>query len=126
MIAITDTLHLIIAALGTLLAAVAAIIGALAKKHAAEAQVQATLANDQATQANDAVNHRHETGTPRLYDLALENRQSVNELIDWKRGYDGGPLDDGQKVQRFWEEWHEHKKKLEAIADRPCMHPKQQ
>ena len=29
---------------------------------------------------NDAVNHRHSTGTPRLYDMVLSNFQRVDRL----------------------------------------------
>lgn len=61
----------------------------------------AFLAKRHASEVSDAVNHRHQTGTPRLYDLALENHAKVDELVEWKRGYDGGPLDSGDKVDEF-------------------------
>ncbi len=63
-------------------------------------------------QINDAVNHRHERGPEalKLYDLALENRSSANrlqhqaeELLVWKRSYEGGPLDTGAKADDFVE-----------------------
>lgn len=47
----------------------------------------AYLANHQARQSgtaideiNDAVNHRHEAGTPRLYDMVLSNFNRVDSL----------------------------------------------
>lgn len=64
------------------------------------------------TQVNDAVNHTHERGDDalKLYDIALENHQSVREiqndikvLTEWKSGYDGGPLDTGEKVKDWCE-----------------------
>jgi hypothetical protein len=58
------------------------------------------------SQVNDAVNHRHEKGhgALKLYDLVWENHIRSNELIEWKRSYDKGPLDDGTKVTTFVEE----------------------
>ena len=53
---------------------------------------------------NDAVNHRHVKkgeGALKLYDLVWENHCKATELIEWKRGYDGGPLDNGTKVETF-------------------------
>jgi len=64
-------------------------------------------AKREATAANDAVNHRHESGTPRLYDLAVRNDERTKELIEWKRGYDGGPLDSGDKVEDFVRKFEE-------------------
>jgi hypothetical protein len=65
----------------------------------------AKRASMQAAEANDAVNHRHADGSPRLYDLAIRNDQRLDELLEWKRGYDGGPLDTGQKVTDFMAEF---------------------
>ena len=42
-------------------------------------------ANKNARAANDAVNHRHLSGTPRLYDLVLRNATAIDELIEWRR-----------------------------------------
>jgi hypothetical protein len=56
------------------------------------------------SEVNDAVNHRHDKageGALKLYDLVWENHKRSNELIEWKRGYDEGPLDDGTKVHDF-------------------------
>lgn len=56
---------------------------------------------------NDAVNHRHDKkgpDAPKLYDLIWENHEKADELIQWKRSYDGGPLDNGIKVMEFFEE----------------------
>ena len=88
-------------------------IGAIAASMAA---VWAAKAKREASQANDAVNHRHAVGTPRLYDLALRNDERTDELIEWKRGYDGGPLDDGQKVEQFVDEFE----RLKALQESCC------
>ena len=66
-------------------------------------------AKKEAAQANDAVNHRHVDGTPRLYDLALRNDERTDELIEWKRSYEGGPLDTGEKVENFMQEFRDLK-----------------
>ena len=53
---------------------------------------------------NDAVNHRHVKagdGALKLYDLVWENHQRSNELIEWKRGYDGGSFSEPAKVEQF-------------------------
>jgi len=44
------------------------------------------LGQKHAKQVNDAVNHRHKrgTGSPKLYDLALENSKRISGLVDWK------------------------------------------
>jgi len=62
----------------------------------------------QSTEANDAVNHRHSTGSPRLFDQVLaigehlgEVRSDIKGVIAWKNGYEGGPLDQGHKVESF-------------------------
>lgn len=65
---------------------------------------------------NDAVNHRHEKrgdGALKLYDLVWENHQKADELIDWKRSYEGGPMDNGAKVVEFVETITERIEKLE-------------
>lgn len=66
------------------------------------------------SQVNDAVNHRHEKGEGalKLYDLVWENHKRASELIEWKRTYDKGPLDDGHKVELFV---HETNKRLEDL-----------
>ena len=56
------------------------------------------------SEINDAVNHRHIKKGPtalKLYDLVWENHTTAKELIEWKRSYDKGPLDDGHKVTEF-------------------------
>ena len=79
----------LIPAITGLIAGLGALLAALAKKHA--------------KQANDAVNRRHLTGTPRIYDMVLDLHQKGEELLRWKRTYDGGPLDSGLKVKAFVE-----------------------
>jgi len=82
-------------------------------------------------EVNDAVNHRvekHGDNALKLYDLVWENHERNNELIEWKRGYDGGPLDKGDKVVAFVEatekkfEQHQENfdKLLELIGDLAC------
>ena len=56
------------------------------------------------SEVNDAVNHRHVKagdGALKLYDLVWENHQRANELIEWKRGYDGGSFSEPAKVEKF-------------------------
>lgn len=86
----------------------------------------ALRAKKAAEEANDAVNHRHkkvaakgvevsEVAPPlKLYDLAWENHQKVDELIQWKRGYDGGPLDSGTKVEEFVEKTNSRLQAVES------------
>jgi hypothetical protein len=110
----------------------------------------------QVNQVNDAVNHRHKRKTsngetpPKLYDLAIENHQKIvenhqridglsedlGELVEWKRSYDGGPMDNGVKVIEFHSETHERLGNLEEtvtkidktltvietkLGSRPCL-----
>jgi hypothetical protein len=102
-----ETIPAILTGVAAVMASVGAIISARNNKHS-------KTAAKQSTQANDAVNHRHVTGTPRLYDLALENRERAKELIDWKRGYDGGPLDSGVKVEEMMEEFRAMKDQMKC------------
>ena len=61
----------------------------------------------QVAEINDAVNHRHNKVNPdgtmpnKLFDLVWESHNDCKELIEWKRGYDNGPLDNGHKVVTF-------------------------
>lgn len=76
----------------------------------------------QISQVNDAVNHRHRTGTPRMYDIILENsmmakrlEDKTDEIINWKNGYSGGPLDEGEKVVKFVEKTNQYFDKLDEL-----------
>lgn len=95
-----------------------------------------------AREANDAVNHRHRTGTPRIYDIAISNQKAiegihekinsafikvdriddkVHELTEWKRSYDASPLNTGEGVRK-WLEHNEAKidentKKIRSLED---------
>lgn len=85
-----DSTHIIVSMIGFLGIVVTAMFGYLNHRHARE--------------INDAVNHRHDKvgpGAPKLYDLMWENHQKADELIQWKRSYDGGPLDHGAKAVEF-------------------------
>ena len=57
-------------------------------------------ANRNAADANQAVNNRrpHE---PKIYDLVLDTYKTTLEIQGWKEGYNGGPLDTGDKVVAF-------------------------
>ena len=109
MIEYASDILLAIAAVGS---SVAMILSAQGKKHAKEASVQSA-------EANDAVNHRHRHGTPRLYDLALENRDRTKELLAWKQSYDGGQLDNGSKVEQFMKEFDEMKHSMQCKRPDP-------
>lgn len=80
----------------------------LSKKHAKRGEAIGRV-------IEDAVNHRHRrpdplTGevAPRLFDIAVENRQALKDLAAWRESYTdegegGGLLDTGEKVRRFVE-----------------------
>jgi len=71
----------------------------------------AKKAKENSEQINDAVNHRHEKAgpnAPKLYDAIISLHEhgermdkKADELLEWKRTYDGGPLDTGHKVIEF-------------------------
>ncbi len=72
----------------------------------------------------DSVNHRHAKpeGTPRLYDAIIELHQhshrmdeKTDELLEWKRTYDDGPLDTGSKAFKFVESVHELKEQVNKL-----------
>jgi len=70
------------------------------------------------TEVNDAVNHKHEKRGPdamKMYDLVWETHEKVDEVIQWKRSYDGGPLDMGHKVVNFVDRMEESCKKIEEL-----------
>lgn len=66
------------------------------------------------SKVNDAVNNVHPTA-PRLADRVMNIHETMHtvsqhlasideklgEVLIWKRGYEGGPLDNGQKVVQF-------------------------
>jgi len=90
-----------------------------------------------AEQANDAVNHRHRTGSPRLYDQVLtlgerlgEIRASLRSVEAWKNDYMGGPLDTGPKVVEFvrtmhtnLNDVHDRLKRIESACTDLCNRP---
>lgn len=84
------TENVIIAALTIIPASIGAIAAVMSARHS--------------KQANDSVNHRHVTGTPRLYDFALENHKKVDELVGWKRGFDDTPWNSGNGVEKWLKE----------------------
>ena len=61
-------------------------------------------ARHEAKAANKAVNNvDRPSNQPRIYDMVFDLHAQGKELIEWKRTYDGGPLDDGKKVTAFVE-----------------------
>lgn len=94
-----------------------------------------------AREANDAVNHRHRTGTPRIYDIAIANQKAiesihekldvaftkmervddrVHELTEWKRSYDASPLNTGDGVRRWLESNERRIDSLEETVAKRC------
>ena len=72
---------------------------------------------------NDAVNHRHEkkgVGALKMYDLLWETHARSNELIEWKRSYDDGPLDNGSKVHDFMAGLESRLQKIEDKIECDC------
>ena len=72
---------------------------------------------------NDAVNHRHlradsSGNVPmKLYDLIWETHKKGDELIEWKRSYDHGPLDNGVKVHEFVQRVDKMHDTVEALVE---------
>lgn len=98
-----DSTHIIISIIGFFGIVVSAMFSYLTHRHARE--------------INDAVNHKHDKAGPgaaKLYDLMWENHQKADELIQWKRSYDGGPLDHGAKVVEFVETTTDRLKAIET------------
>ena len=52
----------------------------VASRYAYLANHQARRSGTAIDEINDAVNHRHEAGTPRLYDMVLSNFNRVDSL----------------------------------------------
>jgi hypothetical protein len=70
---------------------------------------------------NDAVNHRHDKkgpDAPKLYDLIWENHKKSDELIQWKRSYDDGPMEDGTKATVFFIETQNRLDKIESTIEK--------
>jgi len=115
-----DSTHIIVSMIGFLGIVVTAFLSYLTHRHTRE--------------INDAVNHRHERGPDalKLYDLALDNHATTrvleqqnkalakqgNELIEWKRSYENGPLDTGSKVGEFVELVEDHMTETKERLDR--------
>ena len=70
--------------------------------------------NRHARGINDAVNNRHQKVDkdgimpPKIYDLAIDNdlrttrvEAKVDELRDWKRGYDNSAFPNALEIQKF-------------------------
>ena len=80
-------------------------------------------------EVNEAVNMRHlkadENGNvpKRLYDLVIENHGRIEDLSDWKDGFDGSKLGNAHEVNRLCERLDLIEKKQDTLIIRPpCMH----
>ena len=101
------------------------VYSARAKTWAQSAHAEAVAAKEQAAEANDAVNHRH-PDSPRLFDLVVDTRAQMNELIEWRHHWDTLPadLDSGADLVRRFdaidvrmdELRREHAEQLAALA----------
>lgn len=88
----------------------------------------AKKAKESGDQINDAVNHRHiKAGpdAPKLYDAVIHLHERTNhidmkadELIEWKRGYDGGPLAHGEKVLDFVKSVNDLKSQVDYLNEK--------
>ena len=74
-------------------------------------------ARNEAKNANRAVNN---TGgsQPRIYDMIFDLHDSSKELVEWKRSYEGGPLDSGPKVVEFVSRVDRDLGKMDVTMDR--------
>ena len=87
-------------------AAVAAIIGS----------IFAARSNKKATKVEDTLNHRHKSNgdiLPSLgqvimdtHDLAVRNDMKVDELVEWKEGWETGPWRNGEDINKTLKELH--------------------
>jgi hypothetical protein len=82
-----------------------------------------------ATEVNDAVNNRHKKtdrngNVPmKLYDLVIENHGRIEDLSDWKEGFDGSKLGNAHEVNKLCERLDLIEKKQDTLIVRPpCMH----
>lgn len=105
---------------------ITSVFGYLIHKNQNQFKGDFNQSKEEISQINDAVNHRHDKkgqDAPKLYDMMWENHLKADELIQWKRGYDGGPLDDGTKVQEFFDETNDRLGKIEnkLTESPPCV-----
>ena len=87
---------------------------------------QSSQAKSVGEQINDAVNNRHEKAgpnAPKLYDAVIHLHErtdhidkKADELLEWKRTYDEGPLSNGPKVIAFVESVHELKDQVDDLS----------
>jgi len=81
------------------------------------------------SETNDAVNNRHKKvdkngNVPlKLYDLVIENHGRIEDLSDWKDGFDGSRLGNAEEVNKLCERLDLIEKKQDTLIIRPpCMH----
>ena len=57
------------------------------------------------SEVNDSVNHRHERGANalKLYDLAFENHQKIDQIVEWQNDFRDSPFQSGDQIMRFVE-----------------------
>ena len=77
---------------------------------------------------NDAVNNRHlrkdEDGKmpPKLYDLAISNNLKIEEIVEWKNGYDESPFGNTEEINKFCDRLDGIEDNQKKIMNRPpCM-----
>jgi hypothetical protein len=84
------------------------------------------LAHKNAAEVNDAVNHRHLRGSnaPKLYDAVLDTSErltrveaKVDGLTEWKHSYDASPLNTGDGVCKFLDEFEKVKSSINWSCD---------
>ena len=77
---------------------------------------------------NDSVNNRHlkkdKDGNvpPKLYDLAISNNLKIEEIVEWKNGFNDSPFGNTEEINKFCD-------RLDGIEDNqkkimirpPCM-----
>jgi hypothetical protein len=108
---------------------VATVAGAIAIVIAAMAKMEARALRQVSNEVSDAVNHRHVSGTPRLYDLVLKLDEKVSELAAWREKWrdldpsirDGEHL--SEKIDRIERDISAIREKLNDHIEWEMRHP---
>lgn len=77
---------------------------------------------------NDAVNNRHlrvhKDGKvpPKLYDLAISNNLKIEEIVEWKNGFNDSPFGNTEDINKFCDRLEGIEENQKKIMIRPpCM-----
>lgn len=104
----------------------ATLASALAAVAASLAGLLTYMTKRETSAINDAVNQKHPNGA-RLYDLVLRNDAAIAELLAWKRGHEGGPLETGASAKMFADRMDHldrtlaiHGHRLQEVEARTC------